>query len=88
MAPCMSEGTQSAFRELRDYAGRIERPAGSISEREVHTASAMLISALFADAMGREMMPQIYPAQARAPRLYSRLLLNAIGFKTRNGGTR
>jgi hypothetical protein len=41
----------------------------------------MMLGAIFHDAMGREMMPQVYPALSKAPRLYSRLLLNAIGFK-------
>src|SRR5689334_12811012 len=61
MAPCMSEGTQSAFRELVDYVHRLDRLGGGISESEVNTAAAMLISALFADAMGREMMSGLYP---------------------------
>ena len=80
MAPCMSQGTQSAFHELRDYARRLERFSGSISEREVHTAAAMLISALFADAMGREMMPALYPQpESDAAALYARIFLRAIG---------
>ena len=61
MAPCMSEGTQCAFHELLDYAGRLDHLGENIPENEVHTAAAMLISALFADAMGREMMPSLYP---------------------------
>src|SRR3954466_12644533 len=50
MAPCMSEGTQGAFRELLDYVGRLDRASDAISAGEVRTAAAMLISALFADA--------------------------------------
>jgi hypothetical protein len=42
----------------------------------------MMLGAIFHDAMGREMMPQVYPALSKAPRLYSRLLLGAIGFKS------
>jgi len=80
MAPCMSEGTLSAFHELCTYAQRLERFAGSISEREVQTAAAMLISALFADAMGREMMPDLYPQpESDAAALYARIFLRAIG---------
>src|SRR5690349_6822952 len=48
MAPCMSQGPQSAFHELRSYAQRLEQFAGPTSERDVRTAVAMLISALFA----------------------------------------
>jgi AcrR family transcriptional regulator len=80
MAPCMSEGTQGAFRELLDYVSRLDHVAESITEDEVQTAAAMLISALFADAMGREMMTALYPQpESSAPALYSRLFLRAIG---------
>jgi AcrR family transcriptional regulator len=80
MAPCMSEGTQGAFRELLDYVGRLDRADVSISQNEVRTAAAMLISALFGDAMGREMMPALYPQpESDAAALYSRLFLRAIG---------
>jgi AcrR family transcriptional regulator len=80
MAPCMSEGTQYAFRELLDYVGRIDRVDASISDNEVHAAAAMLISALFGDAMGREMMPVLYPQpESDAAALYSRIFLRAIG---------
>lgn len=48
---------------------------------DVLAAAAMLMGAVFHDAMGREMMPQAFPAVTKAPRLYSRLLLNAIGYK-------
>ena len=80
MAPCMSEGTQGAFRELLDYVARLDQVAESITEDEVQTAAAMLISALFADAMGREMMTALYPRpESSAAALYSRLFLRAIG---------
>ena len=80
MGPCMSQGTLSAFQELCTYAQRLERFAGSISEREVQTAAAMLISALFADAMGRDMMPDLYPQpESDAAALYARIFLRAIG---------
>jgi hypothetical protein len=80
MAPCMSEGTQCAFHELRDYAQRLGRDEESITEREVHTAATMLISALFADAMGREMMPTLFPQpETDAAALYARLFLRAVG---------
>lgn len=81
MAPCMSEGTQYAFRELLDYAGKLERRSDAVSDGDVHTAAAMLISALFGDAMGREMMPALYPQpESDAAALYSKLFLRAIGW--------
>lgn len=91
MAPCMSEGTQCAFLELQSYAQRLGRDDASISEREVHAAATMLISALFADAMGREMMSALYPQpESEAAALYARIFLRAIGYDVprRRGQTR
>ena len=80
MAPCMSEGTQCAFRELRAYGMKLRHRGAAISDAEVHAAAAMLISALFADAMGREMMPTLYPQpETEAAALYARLFLRAVG---------
>ena len=86
MAPCMSEGTQRAFHELRDYAQRLGGVGAGISEREVHAAATMLISALFADAMGREMMTALYPQpETDAAALYARIFLRAIGCDAQRG---
>ena len=83
MAPCMSVGTQGAFHELLDYVTRLDKldhVGEAIAEDEVQTAAAMLISALFADAMGREMMTELYQQpESGAAALYSRLFLRAIG---------
>jgi AcrR family transcriptional regulator len=80
MAPCMSEGTQCAFRELREYGMKLKHRGAAISDAEVHAAAAMLISALFADAMGREMMPTLYPQpETDAAALYTRLFLRSVG---------
>jgi hypothetical protein len=46
---------------------------------DVQAASAMLIGALFADAMGRDVMPGIFPTTPAD--LYSRFLLRAIGVR-------
>ena len=40
----------------------------------------MLMGAMFSDAMGREVMPDVFPQpQAKAAQMYTRLLLQAIG---------
>lgn len=47
---------------------------------EVFAAGAMLMAALFSDAMGRDMMPEMFPQPAdRAPALYVRLFLRSVG---------
>ncbi len=77
-----------AANDLATYLRKLKSLGYTHTEFDVSAASSMLLGAVFHDAMGREMMPQIYPAQAKAARLYSRLLLNAIGFKMGNGGKR
>ena len=86
--PCATEPALCAAVELRDYMRRLEaqgfvhwdncRP-GERNEL-AHAAGAMLMNAIFADAMGRDMMPELYPQPAdRAPAMYVRLFLCAIG---------
>jgi AcrR family transcriptional regulator len=89
-APCAANPTMCAAAELKQYMIRLYA-AGFVHRREggrgeggrnelAHAAGAMLMGALFADAMGRDMMPDMYPQPAdRAPALYVRLFLAAIG---------
>jgi len=64
---------------LRRPAGRAARSADSTRAEDGYAAGTMLIAALFADAMGRDMMPGMYPEPAeRAPELYVRLFLRAV----------
>jgi AcrR family transcriptional regulator len=70
-----------AANELATYLRKLKALEMTDPDFDVLAASAMLMGAVFHDAMGREMMPQVYPAVTKAPRLYSRLLLNAIGYR-------
>jgi AcrR family transcriptional regulator len=70
-----------ASQDLAAYLRRLKSEGRTDGELDVLAAVSMMLGAIFHDAMGREMMPQVYPALSKAPRLYSRLLLNAIGFK-------
>jgi len=87
IATAVSTPVQAA-NDLSAYLRKLKSMGLTQTDFDVAAAGSMLLGAVFHDAMGREMMPQIYPAQAKAARLYSRLLLNAIGLKTGNGGTR
>lgn len=88
MCGCISEGPTVAARALKAYMMRMREagfvawtipPAGRRNE-EAHAAGAMLMGALFADAMGRDMMPEMYPRPAgTAAAMYVRLFLCAIG---------
>lgn len=70
-----------ATNDLAAYLRKLKSRGQTSADFDVLAAAAMLIGAVFHDAMGREMMPQVYPALSKAPRLYSRMLLNAIGYQ-------
>ena len=90
--PCATAPTAGAALELKRYMQRMQA-AGFVDWGEcrtsdetgarneiAHAAGAMLMAALFADAMGRDFMPEMYPQPPeRAPALYVRLFLCAIG---------
>ena len=86
MACLVCEGAQGRARQLKEYMTRLGRhgfvqwSSGSRGrDEEAHAAGAMLMSALFNDAMGRDMMPEMYPQPAtRAAELYVTVFLRAI----------
>ncbi|GJG87093.1 hypothetical protein tb265_22740 [Gemmatimonadetes bacterium T265] len=60
-------------------AARLSAVAPGSRREDVLAAAAMFMAALFSDAMGRDMMPQLYAQPAeRAPALYVRLFLRAL----------
>lgn len=94
----MSENSQSRARSLRTYMIRLAEhgfvswpsPSRGGRNEEAHAAGAMLMSAMFADAMGRDMMPEMYPQPAeRAAAMYVRVFLRAIACdaRKRRGGS-
>jgi AcrR family transcriptional regulator len=93
-APCVAGGLNDAAEELRGYMRRLcevglvdwariataGKPRRGDRVEDAYAAGTMLMAALFSDAMGREMMPGFYPEPAdRAPALYVRLFLRAVG---------
>jgi AcrR family transcriptional regulator len=63
----------------RGARGGVTGPA-LVRYDEVFAGGAMLMAALFSDAMGRDMMPALFPEPAdRAPALYVRLFLRSVG---------
>lgn len=81
MAECMRPGPLVAKLQLREYTERLCRASGIDPRGDaVPTACTMLMGALFADAMGRDMMPAAYPRpKSRAPALYAQTFLRALG---------
>ncbi len=68
--------------ELCAYFRRLRSKGFTEEEFEPTVASAMLIGALFHDAMGRDMMPDVYPKPAsKAPGKYAQFILRALGVR-------
>ena len=91
MRRCMSEseehpqlgnssnaGPVRASTQLWAYLSRLRQHGFVEADFDVKAAASMLIGAVFADAMGRDVMPDIFPP-ASAAEVYSKLLLRAIG---------
>jgi AcrR family transcriptional regulator len=76
-----------ASHALTAYLKKLKLQGLADAEFDIPAAAAMLMGAIFHDAMGRDMMPNALPPSTKAARLYSRLLLRAVGFK-RNGAQR
>lgn len=80
MALCMRRGPDVVHRQLRDYATRLVKQQGlNVPADEIHVACMMLQGALFADAMGRDLMPDLYPPLRRAGAGYARSFLKMLG---------
>lgn len=84
-AVCAAEGPSGAFAQLRQYVVQLRRH-GWIRDPEatrpgdVRGAVSMLMGAVFADAMNREIMPAIFPqAVDDALHAYVRIFLRGIG---------
>jgi AcrR family transcriptional regulator len=80
MSECASYVPRQASNALCDYLTTLKRQGTIRVEFEPKTAAAMLMGAIFADAMGRDMMPDVYPQPlSEAAHKYSELLLRALG---------
>jgi len=80
----LTQWSDSFMQHLRLRNSIIRKTMSEIEERpdifDPKSAAAMLMGAIFSDAMGRDMMPDVFPQpQERAARLYTRLLLRALG---------
>lgn len=69
--------------ELCTYFRQLRNLGFTDEDFDATAAAAMMMGAVFHDAMGRGMMPDAYPKPAvDAPQRYARLLLRAIGAST------
>ena len=77
------QGMQVSIRlanELTYYLRQLKARGLAAQEWDEHAAAAMLMGALFTDALGRDTMPERYPYAMRdAVEKYVQLFLNGIG---------
>ena len=78
-AQCMQASVRIAD-ELVSYLGRLRTLGLASGDWDARAAAAMLMGAIFSDALGRDTMPERYPYSMRdAVEKYVDLLLSAIG---------
>ena len=78
------QGGLIAATMLRKYLARlVDGGWVASSHADLAAAPELLMGALFGDAMGRDLMPEIYPPVATARESYARLFLRAIGYRAR-----
>jgi AcrR family transcriptional regulator len=79
-AVCMCEGPNCAGMLLTDYVLRLQSLGRAEPDGDIQTAGALLMSALFGDAISRDVMPNTFPQpEAEAPQRYVRVFMRALG---------
>ncbi|MEI6814511.1 MAG: TolC family protein [bacterium] len=81
MPKCMTHGAAQSLMNLRDYLTRLVEQGAVRADADVISAASMLMSAIFHDALGRDMMPHAFPQPvSAAPTNYARLTLQSLGY--------
>jgi AcrR family transcriptional regulator len=84
-AGCASHGPSSAAAQLREYVVQLRRhgwidDSGDVSPVQVSAAVTMLMSALFNDAMNRDLIPEMFPQSVTETlRGYVQVFLRGLG---------
>ena len=88
MAACMRRGPDVVHRQLREYTEKLVRQQGlDLTPDEIRVACLMLQGSLFAETMGRDIMPDLYPPPRRAGEAYARMFLRMLGADGAPAGT-
>jgi len=75
-----NQGPIRAARDLAAYLERLREHGMASGEFDARMAASMLLGSVFADAMGRDVMPDVYPGSpAKAVEQYVCFLLRGIG---------
>lgn len=88
LCKCMAQGPRGGYTRLRQYFTRLAETGHARKDANPMHAAAMLLGALFADAMGRDMLPEVLPPAKQAPAVYVDLALRAIGHEVRKPAAR
>jgi len=80
LARCAQNRPLKVAAELRAYLTRLQEAGMADSTLDVPIATSLLMGAIFNDALGRSVMPELFTTQAaQAPARYVKLFLRAIG---------
>jgi outer membrane protein len=81
MPKCITQGASTTYASLREYLQRLGDAGFTNSKADVGTATSMLISTVFHDAIARDMMPHAFPSpSSAAPGMYAAMCLKSLGF--------
>lgn len=80
LSRCMAHGPKGSHAVLQKYFGRLVETGRAAKDTNPVHAAAVLLGALFADVMSRDMMPETLPPAKHAAAVYVDLVLRAIGY--------
>jgi len=82
-AACVAcEGPNAAGSSLAEYVARLRETGLADRDTDVQTAVSMFMSAMFGDALYRDVMPNAFPQPVHeAPAKYVRTFLRAVGVR-------
>ncbi len=82
IAECARRGRQSSMQDLSGYLERLRARGLATADFDPTSAATLLMGAIFAEAIGRDVVPELYKRGVDATLTqYVRLLLRAIGVK-------
>jgi len=89
IAGCVRQGPDVVHKQLLDYTARLVRQQRlAVARDDMRVACLMLQGSLFADTMGRDIMPDLYPRSlTRAGADYARNFLRMLGADPVSPGT-
>lgn len=78
-------GKQQAHDMITTYLRHLQQNGRADRDIDVHVAALMLTGTVFADAMGRAVMPALYPPLEQVADRYTSLFLRAVGVREKIG---